>query len=83
MDQIEILNRVKEAIKDATLLDISEVDHEKDLSGELDSLDDVEITMALEDEFSLEIPDEDWEESFQDKPLTVNAVAEFIKNKLS
>ena len=48
-----------------------------------DSLDRVELVMALEDEFSLEIPDEDWEESFQDKPLTVNAVAEFIKNKLS
>ena len=83
MDQIEILNRVKEAIKDATMLGICEFDHEKDLSGELDSLDDVEITMALEDEFSLEIPDEDWEDAFQGKPLTVNAVAEFIKNKLS
>ena len=62
---------------------IQDNQYDKNVADELDSLDDVEITMALEDEFSLEIPDEDWEESFQDKPLTVNAVAEFIKNKLS
>lgn len=82
MDQIEILNRVKDVIKDATMLDICELDHEKDLTGELDSLDTVEIIMGLEDEFKLEILDEDWEDAFQGKPLTVNTVVEFIKNKL-
>ena len=82
MEQNEILKRVKEVINDVAMLDISEVDHEKDLSGELDSLDNVEIVMGLEDEFNLEIPDEDWEEAFQGKPFTVNAVVEFIKNKL-
>ena len=58
MELNEILKRVKEVINDVAMLDIGEVDHEKDLSGELDSLDNVELVMGLEDEFSLEIPDE-------------------------
>ena len=75
MEQDEILTRVKSVIKTTTMLVIGENDHEKDLSDELDSLDDVEIIMGLEDEFNLEIRDEDWEDAFQGKPFTVNAVA--------
>ena len=82
MEQDEILTRVKSVIKTTTMLVIGENDHEKDLSDELDSLDDVEIIMGLEDEFNLEIRDDEWEDAFQGKPFTVNAVVEFIKNKL-
>ena len=42
-----------------------------------DSLDTVELVMALEEEFECEIPDEDAE-----KILTVAAAVDFIKEKL-
>jgi acyl carrier protein len=41
-----------------------------------DSLDTVELVMALEEEFSIEIPDEDAE-----KILTVGKALEYIKEK--
>ncbi len=41
-----------------------------------DSLDTVELVMALEEEFEIEIPDEDAE-----KIQTVGAAIEFIKEK--
>jgi acyl carrier protein len=42
-----------------------------------DSLDQVELVMALEDEFDLEIPDEDAE-----KLKTVAAVMEYVQSKV-
>ncbi|GJL68534.1 MAG: acyl carrier protein [Nitrospirales bacterium] len=42
-----------------------------------DSLDTVELVMALEEEFEIEIPDEDAE-----KIQTVSAAIEFIKEKV-
>jgi len=41
-----------------------------------DSLDTVELVMALEEEFEIEIPDEDAE-----KILTVSAAVKFIEDK--
>lgn len=46
----------------------------KDLDA--DSLDVVELIMALEEEFNLEIPDEDAE-----KLTTVGAAVEYVKDK--
>ncbi|WP_028307378.1 acyl carrier protein [Desulfitibacter alkalitolerans] len=43
-----------------------------------DSLDIVELIMALEEEFGIEIPDEDGE-----KLTTVGAAVEYINNKAS
>lgn len=43
-----------------------------------DSLDIVELIMALEEEFGIEIPDEDGE-----KLITVGAAVEYINNKAS
>ena len=83
MELNEIQKRVVEILNNHITHDIEDNQYDKNVADELDSLDDVKIIIALEDEFSLEIPVEDWEESFQDKPLTVNAVAELIKNKLS
>ncbi|MEX0830449.1 MAG: acyl carrier protein [Nitrospirales bacterium] len=42
-----------------------------------DSLDTVELVMALEEEFEIEIPDEDAE-----KIQTVSAAVDFIKDKV-
>jgi len=43
-----------------------------------DSLDIVELIMALEEEFGIEIPDEDGE-----KLTTIGAAVEYINNKAS
>ena len=42
-----------------------------------DSLDTVELVMALEEEFNIEIPEEDAE-----KILTVGRAIEYVKNKV-
>lgn len=56
-----ILEKVKEILAEELDLDMEEIKAESTLQGDLgaDSLDVVEIVMALEDEFDLEIPDEE------------------------
>ncbi|WP_129600274.1 acyl carrier protein [Anaerophilus nitritogenes] len=59
-----VFNKIKEIIIDQLGLDDDvEITLETSLMGDLeaDSLDAVEIIMAIEDEFDLEIPDEDAE----------------------
>ena len=77
MNTEEIFNRVKEIIVEqlgvaetAVVGDASFID---DLGA--DSLDIVELIMALEEEFDIEIPDADAE-----KVVTVNDVVEYIKD---
>ncbi|XP_078430079.1 mitochondrial acyl carrier protein 3 isoform X2 [Wolffia australiana] len=59
-DAAEVMNRVMELVKKYDRIDASKVtetaDFQKDLG--LDSLDRVELVMALEQEFSIDIPDE-------------------------
>ena len=83
MELNEIQKRVVEILNNHITHDIEDNQYDKNVADELDFLDNVEIVMGLEDEFNLEIPNEDWEDTFQGKPFTVNAVVEFIKNKLS
>jgi acyl carrier protein len=74
----DIEARVKKII--AELLGVREEDvtNEKAFIADLgaDSLDTVELVMALEDEFGLEIPDEDAE-----KITTVQAAIDYAKAK--
>ncbi|GGH74857.1 acyl carrier protein [Pullulanibacillus pueri] len=73
----DILDRVKKIVADR--LDVDEADVKPEASFkedlEADSLDVVELVMELEDEFDLEISDEDAE-----KILTVGDVVEYIEN---
>ncbi|MFC4617312.1 acyl carrier protein [Camelliibacillus cellulosilyticus] len=73
----EILEKVKKIVADR--LDVDEADVKPEASFkedlEADSLDVVELVMELEDEFDLEISDEEAE-----KILTVGDVVEYIKN---
>jgi acyl carrier protein len=62
--------RVKKIIAEVT----SEASFVEDLGA--DSLDTVELVMALEEEFGIEIPDEDAE-----KILTVGKALDYIKEK--
>lgn len=71
-----IFDKVKEIIADKLSIDADEIAMESSFNDDLgaDSLDIVELIMALEDEFDIEIPDEDAE-----KISTVSDVVEYIK----
>lgn len=71
-----IFEKVKEIIVDQLGVDESEVTMEASFIDDLgaDSLDIVELIMALEEEFDLEIPDKDAE-----KIVTVGDAVEYIK----
>jgi acyl carrier protein len=70
--------RVKKIIAEQLGVEEDEVTTEASFVEDLgaDSLDTVELVMALEEEFSIEIPDEDAE-----KILTVGKALEYIKEK--
>ncbi|MGE5189097.1 MAG: acyl carrier protein [Gemmatimonadota bacterium] len=68
--------RVKEIVAEQLGRDVNEVTNEASFIDDLgaDSLDIVELVMAMEDEFGIEIPDEEAE-----KIKTVKDVIEYIK----
>ncbi len=68
--------RVKKIIVDQLGVDVAEVTSEASFIEDLgaDSLDTVELVMALEEEFGIEIPDEEAE-----KIVTVKNAIEYIK----
>ncbi|HHY92407.1 MAG TPA: acyl carrier protein [Firmicutes bacterium] len=71
-----VFDRVKEIIVDQLGVDEEAVTPEASFVEDLgaDSLDIVELVMALEEEFGIEIPDEDAE-----KIATVGDAVEYIK----
>jgi len=71
-----VFNKVKDIIVEQLGVDESEVKMEASFIDDLgaDSLDIVELIMALEEEFDLEIPDKDAE-----KIVTVGDAVEYIK----
>lgn len=80
MNQAEILTKLKTIVMDRLSVDEEQVTPEasfvEDLSA--DSLDIVELIMGIEEEFDIEIPDEDAE-----KLTTVGEATEYIKSKLT
>ncbi|AEJ39408.1 acyl carrier protein [Sulfobacillus acidophilus TPY] len=72
----EIFDKVKEIIVDQLGVEEEEVTPEASFIDDLgaDSLDIVELIMALEEEFGLEIPDDEAE-----KISTVNDAVEYIR----
>jgi len=73
---MSVEKRVKEIVAEQLGKDESEVKSESSFIDDLgaDSLDIVELVMAMEDEFGIEIPDEDAE-----KIKTVKDVVDYIK----
>ena len=74
----DVFERVKRIVVDRLGVDESEVTLDASFKDDLgaDSLDVVELVMELEDEFDMEISDEDAE-----KISTVGEVVEYIKSR--
>lgn len=75
----EILAKIKQIVADQLGIDEDEVVPEASFIDDLgaDSLDIVELIMAFEEEFDLEIPDEDAE-----KITTVQDAIDYINDRL-
>jgi acyl carrier protein len=73
-----ILGKVQKIVSEQLGVDVTEVKPEASFANDLgaDSLDTVELVMALEEEFDIEIPDEAAESIG-----TVQAAVDFIKDK--
>lgn len=78
MAQDAIFDKVKKIIVDQLGVEEEDVKLESSFIDDLgaDSLDVVELIMAFEEEFEMEIPDEDAE-----KITTVGDAIEYIRNK--
>lgn len=74
-----VYNKIKEIISQQFNIDSDEINKETSFRDTLnaDSLDLVELVMALEDEFGLEVEDEDME-----KIKTVGDALDYINNAL-
>ena len=74
-----ILDKIKALIVDQTGISADELDLSTSLMSDIeaDSLDAVEIIMAIEDEFEIEIPDEEAE-----KFVTIKDIVDYLENVL-
>ncbi|MBY0314964.1 MAG: acyl carrier protein [Bdellovibrionales bacterium] len=75
---MEVPAKIKEVIVEQLGVDAERVKSEASFIDDLgaDSLDIVELVMAMEEEFNIEIPDEEAE-----KLKTVNDVVSYLKTK--
>jgi len=75
---VALFERVKEVIVRELAVPESQVTEDATFDGDLkaDSLDRVELVMALEDEFDIEIPEEDAE-----KITTVGAAVRYLEEQ--
>ncbi len=73
-----MLEKMKELIADQLSMEADEITEKSSFKDDLgaDSLDLFELVMALEDEYSVEIPSEDLQEM-----TTVGDVMTYLKNK--
>ena len=77
---MDIAEKVKEIVSDKLDVDPADIEENKDFVEDLkaDSLAIVEVVLALEEQFEIEIPDEDTE-----KIKTVADAIEYIKSNTS
>ncbi len=77
---MEMEQRVKKVVAEQLGVSEAEIKNESSFVGDLgaDSLDTVELVMALEEEFECEIPDEEAE-----KITTVQHAIDYVNSRLS
>ena len=80
MEREELLNKVKAIVADKLSISEEQVTEEASFIDDLgaDALDTVELVMALEDEFNMDIPDEEAE-----KLTTVGKAIDYVLVRLS
>ncbi|MBW4513461.1 MAG: acyl carrier protein [Scytonematopsis contorta HA4267-MV1] len=80
MSETEIFNKVKKIVGDQLSVEAEKIVPSANFANDLgaDSLDTVELVMALEEEFDIEIPDEAAE-----KITTVQEAVNYISDKVS
>ena len=74
-----VLDKVKQFVAEQLAIDVSQVDIDSDMMKDLeaDSLDAVEIIMAIEEDFDMAIPDKDAE-----KFRTVRDMVEYVEARI-
>ena len=80
MERDELLKKIKVIVSDKISISEDQVTEDASFTEDLgaDSLDTVELVMALEDEFDMDIPDEDAE-----KLDTVGKAMDYVLSHLS
>ncbi|NQT80179.1 MAG: acyl carrier protein [Candidatus Aminicenantes bacterium] len=80
MEREELLKKIKAIVSDKLSISEDQVTEEASFIDDLgaDSLDTVELVMALEDEFNMDIPDEEAE-----KMTTVGKAIDYILSNVS
>lgn len=80
MSQQDIFDRVQKIVAEQLGVDAAEVVPQANFATDLgaDSLDTVELVMALEEEFDIEIPDDAAE-----KMMTVQEAVNYINDKVA
>ncbi len=80
MSQTVIFEKVKKIVAEQLSVEVDKIKPESNFVDDLgaDSLDTVELVMALEEDFDIEIPDEEAE-----KILTVQAVVDYINSHVA
>jgi len=80
MDREELLKKLKAIVSDKLSISEDQITEDASFIDDLgaDSLDTVELVMALEDEFDLDIPDEEAE-----KLTTVGKTIDFVLEKIT
>lgn len=78
MSQNDVFEKVKEIVSEQLSVEAEKIKSESNFIDDLgaDSLDTVELIMALEEEFDIEIPDEDAE-----KITKVQDIVNYIQDK--
>ncbi|WP_414549470.1 acyl carrier protein [Anabaena sp. CCY 0017] len=80
MSQADIFEKVKKIVVDQLSVETDKITPQANFANDLgaDSLDTVELVMALEEEFDIEIPDEAAE-----KITTVQEAVDYINDKVA
>lgn len=73
-ENLSVEERIVKILKE--VLDINEVDTDTDLTEEMDSLDIVEVFICIEEEFGVDIEDEEFEDL-----KTVQDIVTFLEGK--